>query len=229
MSENTSLALSTSDDSMLNEVSMDEEVDDASSVENATVEIDEKQVLKQEKMPFSSLPQTKKAKMNADVITTSELIPSMENILRRLYTETNIETSVFGKMAVLPGLEVKGYGLVPLPINEDIAAKLISIAQQSPYGKGRETLVNTTVRDSHQFEASEIVINNPAWKSVMERVIVDVAEGFGFQSIEIVASLYKLLLYKKGGHFLPHKVYMSVYCIVVIFRILTRKLGCSEL
>src|SRR4051794_9736402 len=53
---------------------------------------------------------------------------------------------------VLPGLEVEGTGHVGIPIAPGDAQRLIAQASQAPYGRGEETLVDTSVRRVWQLE-----------------------------------------------------------------------------
>ncbi len=47
---------------------------------------------------------------------------------------------------VLPGLKLKGAGLIGLPVSAADAKRLISQAEQAPYGRGEETILDTNVR-----------------------------------------------------------------------------------
>src|SRR5947209_3295136 len=48
--------------------------------------------------------------------------------------------------AILPGLEVADLGPVGLPLTAAQAKELVKQCEQAPYGKGEETLVDTSVR-----------------------------------------------------------------------------------
>jgi len=45
-----------------------------------------------------------------------------------------------------PGLYVEGLGTVGLPLSKPDACELSKISHQAPFGKGGETIVDTTVR-----------------------------------------------------------------------------------
>jgi hypothetical protein len=64
--------------------------------------------------------------------------------------------------------------------------------------------VNANVRDSYQLEPAMIEIKNPKWQAQLNVLVRRVATELGcYGSVE--AKLYKLLIYKQGGHFLKHR------------------------
>ncbi|KAK5184240.1 hypothetical protein LTR44_003746 [Exophiala sp. CCFEE 6388] len=87
------------------------------------------------------------------------------------------------------------------------AEAIISKARQSPFGKGAETLVDTTVRKSWQLEPSQFQIRNPQWNSTVNKILGQVYTnlGLGGGAQNVSAQLYKLLLYEEGAFFKPHK------------------------
>lgn len=58
--------------------------------------------------------------------------------------------------AVLPGLEVEGFGPVAFPLGQHHAAALKKRAHQAPYGKGEQTLVDTDVRRVWEIDAEQV-------------------------------------------------------------------------
>ena len=96
------------------------------------------------------------------------------------------------------------FGNVPLPLRKEIADKLIKICKQALYGHNMETKVDTTVRDSFQLEPSCIKIKNPEFNKGLDKLLKIVAKGLGL-NCDIEAKLYKLLVFKPGGHFKKHK------------------------
>ena len=56
----------------------------------------------------------------------------------------SVHTSEF----IFPGLEVEGFGEIAYPVNAAQAKGLIAIARQAPFGKGNQTLVDATVRNT---------------------------------------------------------------------------------
>ena len=94
---------------------------------------------------------------------------------------------------------------------EDAAqvAALIAVARQSPFGRGRDTVIDTGVRDSFQFEPDQITLRNPAWAAGLAKLVARVGRTLTGPSHplggRVEAVLYKLLLYRKGGHFTAHR------------------------
>ncbi|EXJ91766.1 hypothetical protein A1O3_00316 [Capronia epimyces CBS 606.96] len=80
-------------------------------------------------------------------------------------------------------------------------------ARQSPFGKGAETVVDTSVRKSWQLDPTQFSLRNPKWKAMMDQILQKVDTGLhlhcGAESVS--AELYKLLLYEEGAFFKPHK------------------------
>nr|KAK5448394.1 hypothetical protein LTR18_001482 [Exophiala xenobiotica] len=106
-----------------------------------------------------------------------------------------------------PGLDLLGHGPVEQPLSDRDVQAIIANARQSPFGKGVETLVDTSVRKSWQLEPSQFWINNVQWNSILREIIGEVYVNLGLTggAENISAQLYKLLLYEKGAFFKPHK------------------------
>ncbi|KAF4617001.1 hypothetical protein D9613_008504 [Agrocybe pediades] len=107
-----------------------------------------------------------------------------------------------------PCLHIAGLGLVGLPLSERDAKTVISVASLAPFGRGERTLVDKEVRDTWEIEPSKISFANPEWdKYIDQTVCVEVCRALGVTigNIPPKMELYKLLLYEKGSHFLPHQ------------------------
>ncbi len=105
---------------------------------------------------------------------------------------------------VLPGLEVAGVGTVGIPVNPSTAQQLIEHASQAPYGRGEETIVDTSVRRVWQIEPKQLANRNPQWGSLVEGIVKGVRSEFDIKG-EVTAELYKPLIYEKGSFFAPHR------------------------
>ncbi len=106
---------------------------------------------------------------------------------------------------VLPGLEVAGLGPVALPLTVNTAKELIGHGHQAPYGKGTKTVVDTKVRKVWELDPGQFELLNPEWPGCVDRITDAVREHLGLKEQILDAQLYKLLIYEKGGFFLPHK------------------------
>ena len=57
-----------------------------------------------------------------------------------------------------PTLNIDGLGHLGIPLNDQTAQMLISHCQQAPFGKGERTLVDTSVRDTWEIDASKVSV-----------------------------------------------------------------------
>jgi hypothetical protein len=105
---------------------------------------------------------------------------------------------------MLPGLDVEGVGSVGLPVSVEDARRLIGVADQAPYGRGTETIVDTDVRRVWQIEPSRFALRNPGWTAQVEAMVTAVRERFAITG-KVRHELYKLLVYEAGSFFAPHR------------------------
>lgn len=140
----------------------------------------------------------------ADVNAVGEI----SNRLLELLSEIDRPTTYcsFGDRSFpLPGLDVKGVGPIGLPLGKTQACELIQHCQQAPYGKGTETLVDTKVRRVWELDPDGFELTNPQWTTFIESIVADVRTELGLKDLKLQAHLYKLLVYERGGFFLPHQ------------------------
>ncbi|KAB8262740.1 hypothetical protein BDV32DRAFT_147288 [Aspergillus pseudonomiae] len=109
--------------------------------------------------------------------------------------------------AINPGLYIPDVGNTGLPISAEHAKAIIQSCHLSPYGKGTETLVDESVRKSWQLDASQFALQNPRWQHQVELFMDKAVTGLGLTADwrEVKAELYKLLIYREGAFFLPHR------------------------
>jgi hypothetical protein len=103
-----------------------------------------------------------------------------------------------------PLLEVDGIGPVALPLLPTQAEQLIAVAERAPYGRGEETLVDTTFRLTWQIGTDRVRIRGKHWARTLETILALVADGVGV-SEPVTAELYKLLVYDPGSFFVSHR------------------------
>ena len=106
---------------------------------------------------------------------------------------------------VLPGLEVEQVGMVGLPMTKAQAKELIKVCQQAPYGKGTETVVDTKVRKVWELDPHQFKLTNKKWDALVKSIVANVQKSLGLSQQKLSPKLYKLLVYEKGGFFLPHR------------------------
>ena len=102
-----------------------------------------------------------------------------------------------------PGLMVKERP-ISLPVTQEDLNWLCIQGQQSPFGKGMDTLVNTDIRNSIEFERHDVKLSNPHWSSSIDQLIKTVKANMGID-YPVKTELFKLLIYREGGHFKFHQ------------------------
>ncbi len=103
-----------------------------------------------------------------------------------------------------PGIEVKGVGELAFPLSTAQAKQLTALAESAPYGKGKETVFDESVRKCWQLDAKQFVIREVQWRKFLAATLNRVASDLGITG-KISAHAYKLLIYGKGGHFKAHR------------------------
>jgi len=119
------------------------------------------------------------------------------------------ESCASGKAVTLPsypGLLVEGMdGQLSLPLHKTQATLLASQAEQAPYGKGTETVLDTSVRNVLQVAPERVSFSHPTWEEGLLGLAKEAAGKLGAPAELVSAKLYKLLLYEPGSFFLPHQ------------------------
>jgi hypothetical protein len=135
-----------------------------------------------------------------------------ETISESVDDSFNVPFSSMGSLRQAPEtleLSLKDHGRVNLPLSQHDADLIISNARQSPFGKGSETIVDTTVRKCWQLDPSQFDLNsqNPSWETSLSAMVDHIHQHMELtcQRENVSAELYKLLLYEEGAFFKPHK------------------------
>ena len=81
--------------------------------------------------------------------------------------------------APMPRLEVEGAGMLSVPVPEAQVRALIAAAERAPYGKGPDTLVDTSVRDCWQIGPKRIRLAGGAWAGTFAKILAAAASGLG--------------------------------------------------
>ncbi|TFY70328.1 hypothetical protein EVG20_g2677, partial [Dentipellis fragilis] len=105
-----------------------------------------------------------------------------------------------------PGIKLTEQGVIGLPLSTLDAGAIKVRAARAPFGKGSQTLVDPTVRDTWEINGDSIAMMNPSWNQFLEQIVGEVCASLGVNvGISMPrAELYKLLLYEKGSHFKAH-------------------------
>ena len=114
--------------------------------------------------------------------------------------------SVSGTLtSIPPGLKVKNFGIVSLPLFEQQAKALIKLSEQAPFGRGEETIVDTKVRNVWQISSENFELTNPQWEESLQKSIGKMGKQLGLHGCKIDFEQYKLLIYEKGSFFTLHR------------------------
>ncbi|MDE0407643.1 MAG: 2OG-Fe(II) oxygenase, partial [Alphaproteobacteria bacterium] len=91
------------------------------------------------------------------------------------------------------------------PVPDAQVEALIAAAEPAPYGKGAETLVDATIRDCRQIDASRFRLGGRAWTEAFATIMEGVTKDLGCPAGSLEALPYKLLIYEPGGFFAAHR------------------------
>ena len=120
----------------------------------------------------------------------------------------------------LPALKINNVeGIVGLPVCEYEAKKIKAVCSQAPYGRGQETVVDTTVRNTWQLEPSQFTIMNAQWDSRIESLAAVVKKELGCDpALNVRCELYKFLLYQQGNFFKVKHSKEHISACTVLFK-----------
>jgi hypothetical protein len=105
----------------------------------------------------------------------------------------------------MPRLEIDGVGVISFPILDSQIQDIIKQAEHAPYGRGGETILDTSVRNTWQLTPLNVRIGGKSWERSFQHILSTVTDGLGCTGMRVSAEFYKLLIYEKGGFFLPHR------------------------
>ncbi|KAL1723987.1 hypothetical protein EV715DRAFT_245605 [Schizophyllum commune] len=138
---------------------------------------------------------------------STDICGDLENALDGELSETFTGSFAYERTyldAPIPGLNIlaNDIGPIGLPLNEREANVVKSGCKQAPFGKGERTVVDKSVRDTWEMDASMVQFNNPAWDDYVKRALKDVCDALGvdMKVSKPHCELYKLLLYETGSH-----------------------------
>ncbi|KAF7355229.1 Zn(2)-C6 fungal-type domain-containing protein [Mycena sanguinolenta] len=107
-----------------------------------------------------------------------------------------------------PLLRLDSLGHIGLPLSSREAKHVINCCVQAPFGQGERTLVDKTVRDTWEMDASQIHFDNPAWKTFMNKFqpfVVNRTNCYFTKLDHSVSSLLCLFSLTLLSSFLPHQ------------------------
>ena len=112
----------------------------------------------------------------------------------------------FGETLTLapnPGIQIDTLGLLGLPMTPRDVELIRSVAVRAPFGHGERSVIDSTVRDTWEIDASRINLTNPAWATFLDGIVDTVWKGLGVAPFTTrpKCELYKLLLYERGSQY----------------------------
>jgi len=103
-----------------------------------------------------------------------------------------------------PLIEVDQLGVLRFPLKPKAVAALVEQCAVAPFGKGVQTLVDTKVRKTFELSPERFRVSDE-WNTQVAGVVARVADDLGLPPTDLHAELYKLLVYRRGGFFRPHR------------------------
>ncbi len=99
-------------------------------------------------------------------------------------------------------LNITPDNILGLPLGSCQEKLIIASSTQAPFGRGEETIVDTSVRCTWQLSPAQFTINNSQWMEQLEALLSKVKHELGCDpNMIVICELYKLLLYEPGGFF----------------------------
>lgn len=135
-------------------------------------------------------------------------IPARTRLARLLAGET--EKTSQSATVPLPAesldLRVDGIGAIPLPVRAPVAKKLTAAATPARFGRGEETLVDASVRDTAEIAADRVTLAGDRWQTGLADALEELGIRLGVREPRrLRAELHSLLVYGKGQFFAPHQ------------------------
>ena len=139
-------------------------------------------------------------------LTVDSLTPYFKNMTFFKNKTFEGDFCVHGKASKMQigGVSVNGVGVVTVPFSTLAATAMKQVSTPAPFGLGRETIIDSKIRDCLQVEAVQIN-TTPLWDEGIQKVVCQAAIGLGLDPNQVKSKLYKLLMYEAGGHFKPHR------------------------
>jgi hypothetical protein len=102
------------------------------------------------------------------------------------------------------GIDVEGLGAIQLPLKRTMVKELVGRCHAAPYGKGTKTLLDSKVRNTFELDPKKFSLSDE-WSAAIAAATRSVAQQLGLPAEQLEARLYKLLVYERGGFFVPHR------------------------
>jgi hypothetical protein len=92
-------------------------------------------------------------------------------------------------------VEVVGLGAVQTPVRGPLAKKLIAVGRPAKFGRGEQTLTDTSVRDTWEITPDLVTLGGLAWEATLGAVLDDVRDELGLPpTTRLRAELHAMLI-----------------------------------
>src|SRR5215472_11811268 len=99
-------------------------------------------------------------------------------------------------------LTVAGAGPITLPVKAPQAKRMIATARPARFGRGEQTLMDLSVRDTWEIMPDQVTLTGLDW----DAILAEVRDELGLPArARLLAEPHALLVYGKGQFFLPHQ------------------------
>lgn len=78
-----------------------------------------------------------------------------------------------------PNLTVQGCGMLSLPFQHSQLAPLLAQAELAPFGRGEQTLIDTSVRNTWQIDTAALEFGGRNWQRTLDDIVAWAADGLG--------------------------------------------------
>lgn len=104
----------------------------------------------------------------------------------------------FGELSKTPLIKIKE-NYLQLPMNKDSFKRIREYTEKTPFGLGKKKTFDKNIRRGRQINPNDIKMETDYLKEIKKKL----KEVFKKDKIEI--EFYKMLIYRKKGHFKRHK------------------------
>ena len=99
-------------------------------------------------------------------------------------------------------LTVAGAGPISFPVKAPQAKRMIAAARSARFGRGEQTLLDLSVRDTWEITPDQVTLTGLDW----DAILTEVRDELGLPArARLRAEPHALLVYGKGQFFLPHQ------------------------
>lgn len=164
-------------------------------------------------MSSSSEPESK-IDSDAEASQTSSAGPDPQSIIKNNLSYRLDNVRYAGSFAAAhssqwiidPGIHVDQVGDISLPLTIGDAKALMTVGIQAPFGRGSDTVVDKSFRNTVELNPERFQLRNTAWPVALQEYIRRLGRELGFPDSPsgIKAELHKLLLYEEGAMFKAH-------------------------